>query len=64
MVTGGTEGSHQYTRAKGDTFSHIDFYTKFKIFQWIHVQIDNKVTLSYLVKMEGTYNKDLMSPSK
>ena len=24
MVTGGTEGSHQYTRA--DTFSHIVFY--------------------------------------
>ena len=26
MVTGGTEGSHQYTRAEGDTLSHIVFY--------------------------------------
>ena len=26
MVTGGTESSHQRTRAEGSAFSHIDFY--------------------------------------
>ena len=36
-------------------------FTKFKIAQRIHVQMDNKVALSYLVK---THNKDLFSLSK
>ena len=37
--------------------------TKFKIAQRMDVQMDNKVTLSYLVKIEGTHNKDLLGPS-
>ena len=26
VVTGGTKGSHQHTRAEGSLFNHIDFY--------------------------------------
>ena len=35
-------------------------FTKFQIVQTIHVQMDNKIALSYLVKMGGTHNKDLL----
>ena len=46
VVTGGTEGSHQHIRDESSAFSHA--FTKFKIVQWIHVQMDNKVALNYL----------------
>ena len=38
-------------------------FTKFKIAQRIHVQMDNKVALSYLVRW-GNLNDDLLSLSK
>ena len=38
-------------------------FTKFQIVQRIHVQMDNKIALSYLVKMGGTHNKDLLGLS-
>ena len=38
-------------------------FTKFKIAQRIHVQMDNKVALSYLVRW-GNLNHDLLSLSK
>ena len=39
-------------------------FTKFQIVQRIHVQMDNKIALSYLVKMGGTHNKDTLGLSK
>ena len=40
---------------------HLAIFTfiKFKIVQRIHVQMDNKIVLSYLVKIGGTHNKDI-----
>ena len=39
-------------------------FTKFQIVQRIHVHMDNKTALSYLVKMGGTYSKDFLGLSK
>ena len=39
-------------------------FTKFQIVQRIHVQMDNKIALSYLVKMGGTHNKDPLGLDK
>ena len=39
-------------------------FTKFQTVQKIHVQMDNKIALSYLVKMGGTHSKDLLGLSK
>ena len=39
-------------------------FTKFKIVQRVHVEMDNKVALSDLVKMWGTQNKGLLGLSK
>ena len=63
MVTGGTEGSDQHTRPEAVRVATLNF-TKLKIVQRIHVLVDSKVALSYLVKMGGTHNKDLSSVSK
>ena len=39
-------------------------FTKFKIVYRMHVQMDNKVALSLLVKMGGTHNKEILGLSK
>ena len=39
-------------------------FTKFREVQRIHLQLDNIVALSYLIKMGGTHNKDLLDLSK
>ena len=53
MVTGGTESSHQHTRGLKAVHLAILTFTKFQIVQRIHVQMNNKIALSYLVKMVG-----------
>ena len=42
----------------------IPTFTKFKIVYRMHVQMDNKVALSLLVKMGGTHNKEILGLSK
>ena len=43
-------------------FVHLTIltFTKFETIQNIHNQIDNKVALIYMVKIEGTHSKDLL----
>ena len=70
LVTGGTEGSHQHSMLTGHSMKagHLAIltFTKFKIVQRVHVEMDNKVALSDLVKMwgRGTHNKGLLGLSK
>ena len=63
MVTGGTDSSHQHIMLKAVHLAILPF-TKFKIVQSIHAKMDNKVALSYLVKMGDTHNKDFLGLSK
>ena len=73
---GGVPNSKGYQQVTGKRKAHINIlelkavhlviltFAKFKIVQRIHVQMDNKVALSYLVKMRGTHNKDLLGLSQ
>lgn len=52
-------GTYRHTGTKDSILRHIDFY-KFNVFQRMHLQMNNIVALTYLIKMGkgDTNNKD------
>ena len=63
LITGGTEGSHKHTRAKGSAFSHIDFY-KIENSSEDTCPDGQQNTSKLSGKDRGTQNKDLLCLSK
>ena len=67
VVQGGTTASHQCpgTSSNKTSFAHIHHrHTKSGSIKSIPFQIDNKTTISYLLKMWGTTNQTMIALSK
>ena len=53
MVEGQTQRPYQYVIAESGEIETVDFQKKFRKVQEIHLQMDNQVALTFLLKVRG-----------